>query len=173
MTPVYRPLLKSDLRKWESLARSEFASADFCDAKYLLERWDKLKGFVLQTPRGEWIGVAILDFSGNKYNDGGCHILEVVLFPKYRNSAYILHLGKIIFENAKGHKKSASVRPKNRAPTGIMRRLGFENSGREWYWLGSSPGLWGGIIPGFWNVWTCSPDFYPKILRKVKLKLRS
>jgi len=158
--------LKSDLDKWERLAAHEFTAADFCSKEYLLEHWKKLKGYVLQYSTGEWIGVVFLDFAGlKKFNPEGCHILEVILFPKFRNSVYLKHLGKIIFDNAKGYRKSAYVRPKNRAPTEIMKHLGFKNAGRKWYFSG--------LLPGFWNNWTCESDFYPDMLENVKLEFKN
>ncbi|HOY47174.1 MAG TPA: hypothetical protein PLZ05_01040 [Alphaproteobacteria bacterium] len=161
MKIFYRDLTKQDLKQWVALAKSEFSISDFCDENYLLKGWDHLRGYVLQNNNNEWMGVVWLDFEGNgKYNPDGCHILEVVLFPKYRNSTFIKYLGKIIFDNAHGLKKSASVRPGNKAPTYIMQRLGFKITGREWYFF------------GFWNNYICDADFYPKELKNITLKYK-
>jgi hypothetical protein len=158
MKVFYRDFKKEDLDKWGSLAKTEFSISDFCDKKYLLKNWKNLKGYILQNDKDEWMGVVWLDFDGNKYNLNGCHILEVVLFPKFRNSIFIRYLGKIIFEKSKGLKKSASVRPSNIAPTIIMKKLGFKKAGREWYFF------------GYWNDYVCDANFYPKELKDIKLQ---
>jgi len=150
----YRPITKEDLPKWEELARDEFLKRDFCDEKYFLKHWDKIKGWVLLTADGEWIGCCFVDTKYHVYNPDGVHFLEACIFPKFKNTLYCVYLVKIMFDNSIGFKKSACISPKNpnQLPK-LLARCGFKPTGTH----------------RGWQVLICEKDFYPNELKRFKV----
>lgn len=152
----YRPFLKKDIDRYVQLASTEFKPADFCDKKYLLERWDKLKGFILIDDNEEWIGWCCLSFKEHVYNPGGAHFLASVTFPNYRGKGYSKYLYKIRFDHAKGFSKSVCISANNTPSVHNALKYGFFQKGTH----------------KIWNVYLCPADYYPEELKNISLEMR-
>ena len=154
MKLFYRDIKKEDLPIWEKLAKSEFLEDDFCDEKYLLEIWEKLKGWILLSDNGEWIGCCFIDSNFHKYNSNGIHFLESCIFPKFRGQGYAKYLAKIRFDASIGYRKSICINPDNKASIAVATKYGFKELEPHKSWI----------------VYICEKDYYPQELKKLELE---
>lgn len=150
----YRSFLKSDIDEYIKRASTEFKPDDFCDKGYLLERWNKLKCFILLDENDDWIGWCALSFKDRDYNPKGVHFLAGVIFPKYRACGYSKYLFKIRFDHTENQQKSSCVSAKNKPSIRNMEKYGFVQHGTH----------------KIWNLYLCSANYYPSELKEISLE---
>lgn len=107
----WKAFKKSDLTQWESEAKSSFSEEDFCNAEWLKENWNILKGWILlNAENNEWIGVMFLS-SHEKDNDMGLaqnHFRECWVSSKYRRMGFCQKLYDKMF-NYFGNNNEISI----------------------------------------------------------------
>lgn len=123
--------------------------------RYLLKKWDCLKGWVLMTQDKEWIGCCFIDSKLHKYNPNGIHFLEYCTFPRFRGQGYAKYLLKIQFDNAIGMKKSVCINPDNSASVAVAIKYGFKALETHKSWM----------------VYICDNNYYPPELKELELEL--
>ena len=149
----YRKLTEDDYYTWELLAKQQFSDEDFCDAEYLTELKDKVKGWCLLNENDEWIGCCFIDNKIHDYNPSGIHFLEICTFPKFRNHGYGKYLLKIMFDNSLTKTKSVCIEPNNEPSIRLFTKYGFNYWGKH----------------KCWNVYICDKSYYPELLKKLEL----
>lgn len=149
----YRELDNDDFYTWEKMARPLFSEDDFCDADYLVQLGNKLKGWVLLDNNNEWIGCCFIDNKKHLYNEKGIHFLEVCTFPKYRNRGYGKCLMKIMFDNSLSKTKSVCIAPDNIPSKKLFEKYGFTKYCKR----------------KCWEIYLCDKDFYPDKLKNLKM----
>ncbi|MDR0462261.1 MAG: GNAT family N-acetyltransferase [Christensenellaceae bacterium] len=148
----YRELLPSEYKRWEELAKSEFLKEDFCNARYLLNPKQDIKGWVLLDD-DEWIGCCFIDYAKHWFNKDGVHFLEACTFPKYRGKGYAKYLARIMFDKSKGFAKSMCINPSNSASISAFAKYGFTKAKPY----------------KTWDIYLCDKDYYPKELENLKI----
>ena len=122
-----RKFTKDDLLRWGELAKTEFCEEDFCGTEYFEKWWEDVQGWVLETEKGEWIGVHFNSNKRHDFNPGKeqVHFLQTVVFPKYRGLGYGRKLIEIGLENSIGKTRSACINPENLASIKLYESCGF------------------------------------------------
>ncbi len=149
-----RRLTQEDYLVWEEKARALFSKEDFCDAKYLINFKDKVKGWCLINDKEEWVGCCFINTKSHSFNRDGVHFLEICTFPKFRGRGYGKYLLKIMFDNSLNKTKSACIAPNNNASIRLFEKYGFKESGRH----------------KCWKVYLCDKDYYPPLVKSLELK---
>ena len=148
----FKKLTKADFYTWEAKAKNLFAVEDFCDASYILDPENKIKGWCLLDD-DEWIGCCFINTKHHDYNLNGVHFLEICTFPKYRGMGYGKYLLKIMFDNSLAKTKSVCIKPKNYDSIRLFEKYGFKKNGKN----------------KCWDVYLCDKDYYPPILRDIQI----
>jgi RimJ/RimL family protein N-acetyltransferase len=152
MELFYRDITEKDLPEWERLACNEFSAEDFCSADYLLENWDKIKGWVLYTQDNEWVGCCFNSWKHHSFNPDGMHFLEACIFPQFKEKGYSKYLIKLNFDYATGYRKSVCINPENHASIALCTKYGFKPASSY----------------KCWTVFICDEDT-PSELKDLKL----
>lgn len=149
----FKKLTKADCFIWENMAKDQFSVEDFCDANYILDSKNKIKGWVLLNDNNEWIGCCFINTKHHDYNPNGVHFLEICIFPKFRSMGYGKYLLKIMFDNSLSKTKSVCISPTNFDSIRLFEKYGFKFYSKH----------------KCWNVYLCDKDYYPPLFKNLQI----
>ena len=149
----FRKLTKADCYAWEAKAKEQFSVEDFCDASYIIDPKNKIKGWILLDDNDEWLGCCFINTKHHDYNPDGVHFLEICTFPKYRGMGYAKYLLKIMFDNSLSKTKSVCIAPDNYNSIRLFEKYGFEKNRKH----------------KCWDVYLCDKDYYPPLLKDLHI----